>query len=173
MQPHLETERTNIPLFDKSAANGLAGQVFLCAPKRMYYTPFYHNLARRIAKLHPDSEILLAHNMYFTSDHWRETYREKLAHVEVCYTLTDLSGYIGAGQFAELAFMCEPKHPLRRHVAARPSIDAILCNRLKLLTDGRFELLENWDFWRCAKFTRRRIAPAGNNFELSPLPLAA
>jgi hypothetical protein len=111
--------------------------------------------------------------MFQNSEEWRKTYREKLARIEVCYTLTDLDGYIGAGQFAELAFMYKPEHPLQCHVAAKPFIDAIRCSRLKFLTEGRFELLENWDFWRCGKFTRRRKASVESSSELPLSPVAA
>jgi hypothetical protein len=112
--------------------------------------------------------------MYLNSQEWRETYREKLAPVEACYTLTDLRGYIGAGQFAELAYMISsPKHPLHRQVAARPFIDAILCNRLTLITEGRFEAVEDGDLWCYAKFAQRRKAPVESSPELPLLLVTA
>ena len=117
-----ETDLSGMWLFDHSASASETRQgpeqVFLCTPIRMYGTPHYQALACRFTELHPEvDDILFAHEMYRSKDEWRATFREKIARVTVCYALTDLNAYIGAGQFAELASMYGSTHPLQKLVA--------------------------------------------------------
>jgi hypothetical protein len=122
----------------------------------MYGTPHYQALVCRFTELHPEvDDILFAHEMYRSRDEWRAAYREKIARVTVCYALTDLNGYIGAGQFAELASMYGSDHPLQKLVAVRPYLRSKHRDNVEFVTAGHFALFDGWDFYRCAMLVRR------------------
>lgn len=152
-----ETELTKIGLFgDGVNVSDDSAQILLCAPMSMYDTRHYHSLVQHINELHPHACVLLAHTMYFSKEDWRETYRWKISQVSVCYALTDLRGYIGAGQFAELAAMTEPArhHPIQKLIAVRSYLRSKHPDNLEFVTSGSFDLREYWNFWECAELKR-------------------
>ncbi len=161
MRPLPETNITGFRLIDKGApAVAERIQVFLSAPMRMYRASHYDALARRIEmSLHPRADVLSAREMFLDWSDWCVNYRERIARVSIVYILTDLHGYIGAGQFAELAEMinlpneCD-RHPVRKMIAVRPYTRSMHADNLEFCERGHFEMLPNWDFQRCAKFSK-------------------
>lgn len=153
--------------------------VFLAAPKSTYGTPRYKAVhAALLTYCQPTRsggavwQLLDAASMWRNgTDEWRETYREKLEHVSQVFVLPNADLSIGAGVWAELAYLTRESDKVNMLAAVLPPTSTagdrggsaftpdIVIGSV-LFTNGYFEAVpsDEWTWWNAARYRPARTA---------------